>query len=289
MRGPSITLRVVALTLVSVVMMTIDHRQHHMDTIRDALSLVIYPVQFVVNLPFATRDWMGDSLATRRTLEEENRELRARQLFLESQLLKLESLEAENDRLRRLLDSSATIGQPVLIAELLAIDMAPFSQRVVLNKGNRHQVREGQPMVDASGVMGQVVQVTPMTSVAMLITDPSHAVPIEVNRNGLRAIARGIGDPSRLELSLLPRNADIDPGDLLVTSGLDGRFPPGYPVGRVTEIERGPNSPFARVFAEPVAHMESTRVVLLVRPEAEMVDEAAEDAGETAQTPGSGT
>jgi rod shape-determining protein MreC len=289
MRGPSITLRVVALTLVSVVMMTIDHRQHHMDTIRDALSLVIYPVQFVVNLPFATRDWMGDSLATRRTLEEENRELRARQLFLESQLLKLESLEAENDRLRRLLDSSATIGQPVLIAELLAIDMAPFSQRVVLNKGNRHQVREGQPMVDASGVMGQVVQVTPMTSVAMLITDPSHAVPVEVNRNGLRAIARGIGDPSRLELSLLPRNADIDPGDLLVTSGLDGRFPPGYPVGRVTEIERGPNSPFARVFAEPVAHMESTRVVLLVRPEAEMVDEATEDAGETAQAPGSGT
>jgi rod shape-determining protein MreC len=280
---------VVVLALASVAMMTIDHRQHHMDTIRDGLSLVVYPIQFIVNLPFATKEWMGDSVATRRALEEENRELRTRQLFLESQLLKLESLEAENARLRRLLDSSATIGQPVLIAELLAIDMAPFSQQVVLNKGSRHQVREGQPMVDASGVMGQIIQVTPMTSIAMLITDPSHAVPIEVNRNGLRAIARGIGDPSRLELSLLPRNADIAAGDLLVTSGLDGRFPPGYPVGRVTEVERGPDSPFARVYAVPVAQMESTRVVLLVRPESDTVtDDPQGDADVTAQKPGEG-
>jgi rod shape-determining protein MreC len=280
---------VVVLTLVSVAMMTIDHRQRHMDTIRDALSFVVYPVQFVVNLPFATGEWMGDSLATRRALEEDNRELRAQQLFLESQLLKLESLEAENARLRRLLDSSANIGQPVLIAELLAIDMAPFSQQVVLNKGSRHQVRDGQPMVDASGVMGQVVRVTPMTSIAMLITDPSHAVPVEVNRNGLRAIARGIGDPARLELSLLPRNADIAPGDLLVTSGLDGRFPPGYPVGRVSEVERGPDSPFARAHAEPVASLESTRVVLLVLPQAETVpDEPQDDTADTTQMPDSG-
>ena len=279
----------VVLALASVAMMTIDHRQHHMDTIRDGLSLVVYPIQFIVNLPFATKEWMGDSVAMWRALEEENRELRTRQLFLESQLLKLESLEAENARLRRLLDSSATIGQPVLIAELLAIDMAPFSQQVVLNKGSRHQVREGQPMVDASGVMGQIIQVTPMTSIAMLITDPSHAVPIEVNRNGLRAIARGIGDPSRLELSLLPRNADIAAGDLLVTSGLDGRFPPGYPVGRVTEVERGPDSPFARVYAVPVAQMESTRVVLLVRPESDTVtDDPQGDADVTAQKPGEG-
>lgn len=280
------------LALASVAMMTIDHRQHHMDSIRNALSLVVYPVQFLVNLPFTTGEWMGDSLATRRALEEDNRELRTRQLFLQSQLLKLEALEAENARLRQLLDSSATIGQPVLIAELLAIDMAPFSQQVVLNKGSRHQVREGQPMVDASGVMGQVVRVAPMTSTAMLITDPSHAVPVEVNRNGLRAIARGVGDPSRLELSLLPRNADIVPGDLLVTSGLDGRFPAGYPVGRVTEAERGPDSPFARVYAEPVAHLESTRVVLLVRPqdetpaEAEAHTEAGDESAPDTNAPG---
>lgn len=240
-----------------------------MDTIRSALSLVVYPIQYLVSLPGTAGDWMGDSLATRRALEEENRDLRAQQLFLQSQLLKLEALESENQRLRELLDSSAAIGQPVLIAELLAVDMAPFSQQVVLNKGSRHNVREGQPIVDAAGVMGQVVRVTPLTSTVMLITDPSHAVPVEVNRNGLRAIARGIGDPGRLELSLLPRNADIQEGDLLVTSGLDGRFPPGYPVARVAAVERGPDTPFARVSAEPVAQLDSTRVVLLVMPGAD--------------------
>jgi rod shape-determining protein MreC len=129
-------------------------------------------------------------------------------------------------------------------------------------------VHEGQPIVDATGVMGQIVQVTPMTSTAMLITDPSHAVPIEVNRSGLRAIARGVGDPNRLELSLLPRTADIQEGDLLVTSGLDGRFPPGYPVARVSAVELNPDTPFARVSAIPVAQLDSTRMVLLVKPEA---------------------
>ena len=265
----------VVLALLSVVMMTVDHRQHHMDAIRSVLSLVVYPIQHLVSLPGTASDWMGDSFATRRTLEEENRDLRAQQLFLQSQLLKLEALEAENDRLRKLLDSSASIGQPVLIAELLSIDMAPFSRQVVLNKGSRHNVREGQPIVDAGGVMGQVVRVTPLTSTVMLITDPSHAVPVEVNRNGLRAIAQGIGDASRLELSLLPRSADILEGDLLVTSGLDGRFPPGYPVARVTTVERGADTPFARVAAEPVAQLDSTRVVLLVMPEAADEDKPA--------------
>lgn len=260
--------------ILSVVMMTIDHRQHHMDTIRGVLSLVVYPVQYLVSLPGTAGDWMGGGFSTRRTLEEENRDLRAQRLFLQSQLLKLESLEAENDRLRALLDSSAALSQPVLIAELLAIDMAPFSRQVVINKGSRHNVRQGQPIVDAGGVMGQVVRVTPLTSTAMLITDPSHAVPVEVNRNGLRAIAQGIGDANRLELSLLPRSADIREGDLLVTSGLDGRFPPGYPVARVSEIERPPESPFARVSAEPVARLDSTRVVLLVMPGAAHLEPA---------------
>jgi rod shape-determining protein MreC len=273
---------VVVLTLLAVVMMTVDHRQHHMDAIRSALSLVVYPIQYLVSLPGTTGEWFSDGFSTRRSLQEENRDLRAQQLFLQSQLLKLEALEAENDRLRQLLDSSAAISQPVLIAELLAVDMAPFSRQVVLNKGSRHNVREGQPIVDAAGVMGQVVRVTPQTSTVMLITDPSHAVPIEVNRNGLRAIAQGIGDVNRLELSLLPRNADIVAGDLLVTSGLDGRFPPGYPVARVTTVERAPDSPFARVSAEPVAQLDSTRVVLLVMPGAETDETTSDTGGDTA-------
>lgn len=252
------------LALVSIAMMTIDHRQHHMENVRQVLSWVVYPIQYLVNLPNATGDWWGESFSTRRTLEEENRTLRARQLLLETQLLKLESLEAENHRLRDLLDSSADLNQPVLIAELVSADMAPFSRQIVLNKGSRHNIHQGQPMLDASGVMGQIVNVSAMTSTAMLITDPSHALPVEVNRSGLRAIAQGTGEAHRLELSPLPRNADIIEGDLLVTSGLGGRFPPGYPVARVTEIERLTDSPFARVSAEPLARLESTRVVLLV-------------------------
>jgi rod shape-determining protein MreC len=273
---------VLVLALVSIAMMTIDHRQQHMENVRQVLSYVVYPIQYLVSLPSATGDWWGESFSTRRVLEEENRTLKARQLLLETQLLKLEALEAENHRLRNLLDSSADLKQPVLIAELVSVDMAPFSRQIVLNKGSRHNVHEGQPILDASGVMGQIVRVSAMTSTAMLITDPSHAIPVEVNRSGLRAIAQGTGESHRLELSHLPRNADIEEGDLLVTSGLGGRFPPGYPVARVTEIARQPDSPFALVSAEPLAQLESTRVVLLV---VEAADPLAEDKSVTDPSP----
>jgi rod shape-determining protein MreC len=153
--------------------------------------------------------------------------------------------------------------------------MAPFSRQIVLNKGSAQGIHEGQPIIDAYGVMGQVVQVTPFTSTAMLITDPNHAIPVEVNRNGLRSVARGTSDPGLLELFHLPSNADIQQGDLLVTSGLDGRFPPGYPVARVTRIEKQPDSPFAIVSAEPTAHLENSRVVLLVMPQAAPAEDPA--------------
>lgn len=245
-------------------MMTLDHRQHHMENVRDVLSAVVYPIRYLVNLPGAAGEWMSESVSTRRTLLEENRSLHAQQLVLKAQLQKLEALEAENMRLRELLDSAARIHQRVLIAELLAVDMAPFSRQIVINRGGRHEVSEGQPLLDANGVMGQVVEVGPFSSSAMLITDPSHAIPVEINRNGLRAVAKGTGEPNRLELSHLPSNADIETGDLLVTSGLGGRFPPGYPVARVTRVERHPDQPFAEVDAEPSADLESTRVILLV-------------------------
>lgn len=277
------------LVLVSIAMMTIDHRQHHMENVRAMLSYVVYPIQFVVNFPSLAGEWWGESLSTPRELQEENRALKAEQLLMQVQQLKLEALEAENQRLRHLLDSSAELNQPVLIAELLSVDMAPFSRQIVINKGTRHHVHDGQPILDAGGVMGQVIRTTAMSSTAMLITDPSHAIPIEVNRTGLRAIAQGTGEPDRLELSHLPRNADIETGDLLVTSGLGGRFPPGYPVARVTHIERLPDAPFARVSAEPLANLESTRVVLLVMPTPAVDsgnggDETA--AGSDRQTPG---
>jgi rod shape-determining protein MreC len=249
--------------------MTVDHRQNHLDTIRAGLSLVVYPLQYLVDLPSAIAHWASDNLSARTTLVEENQQLHARQLLLEVRLQKLYALEAENARLRELLNSASKVGEQVLIGELLAVDQDPFRRRVLINKGSDDGVFEGQPLLDAYGVLGQVVEVTPFTSSALLITDPSHAIPVQVNRNGLRAIALGTGEAERLEIPHIPNNADIQVGDLLITSGLGRRFPPGYPVATITEFEKDPSQPYARVVAEPAAHLERSREVLLVSRTAE--------------------
>lgn len=244
--------------------MTVDHRYHHLESLRSALSVVVYPLRYVVNIPSEIGDWASQTFASRDTLQDDNRTLHTRNLLLKAQLQRMDALEAENTRLRELLRASKKVGERVLVAELLAVDTDPFTRLIVLNKGSTDQVYPGQPLVDAEGVMGQVVHVGPFTSTAMLITDPSHATPVLVNRNGLRAIAVGTGASGTLDLPHLPNNADIKPGDLLVTSGLGGVFPPGYPVGRVTKVEIDPSLPFANIEAEPAAHLERSREVLLV-------------------------
>lgn len=244
--------------------MTVDHRWHHLESVRAALSLITSPLQYVLGAPTATGQWLGQLFASRQSLQEENDRLKARDLLLEGRLQKMAALEAENQRLRALLDSAFKVSERVLVAELLEVDLEPFSQRIVINKGSQDEVYVGQPLLDASGVVGQVVHVAPFTSTAMLITDASHALPVRVNRNGLRAIAVGTGSPTRLELLHLPVNADIEPGDLLVTSGLGGRFPPGYPVAVVDKVNRNAAESFATVIARPVAKLEQSREVLLV-------------------------
>lgn len=248
----------------SLLLMTLDHRWHHLESVRAALSLVASPLQYVLGAPSATGHWLGQLFASRQTLLEENATLKARALLQEGRLQKMAALEAENMRLRELLDSAFKVSERVLVAELLEVDLEPFSQRIVINKGSRDEVFVGQSLLDASGVVGQVVHVAPFTSIAMLITDPSHALPVRVNRNGLRAIAVGTGSPSRLELLHLPVNADVEVGDLLITSGLGGRFPAGYPVATVEKIDRNPAEPFAAVYAKPVAQLDQNREVLLV-------------------------
>ena len=248
----------------SLVLMTVDHRQHHLESVRSALSLVVSPLQYLLGLPMGAGHWLGEALTSRQSLEEENAELHSQQLLQSARLQKMAALEAENSRLRALLDASVKVGERVLVAELLEVDFDPFAQEIVINKGSHDGVEVGQSIVDAEGVMGQVVHVAPFTSTAMLITDPSHAIPVSVNRNGLRAIAMGTGAADRLDLPHLPLNADIQEGDLLVTSGLGGRFPPGYPVAVVEKIERNPGQSFADVTARPTAHLEQSREVLLV-------------------------
>ena len=250
--------------VLSVALMTLDHRQHHLGTMRASLSVVVYPLQFLVNLPGTARDWLSEAFATRRALQEENARLRTQHLVLKADLQKLAALEAENLRLRELLDSSFQVGERVLIAEIMAVDLDPYRHELVLNKGTGYGIYPGQPLLDAEGVMGQIVNAGPLTSTAMLITDPNHAIPVQVNRNGLRSIALGIGSLSALSLPHIPNNADIQLGDLLVTSGLGGRFPAGYPVAEVVEIVRNPGHAFAYIEARPLAHLNRSREVLLV-------------------------
>jgi len=211
-------------------------------------------------------DWFSESLATRRRLQEENDSLRTQQFMQKAQLLKLAALEAENIRLRELLDSSFEVGEKRLIAELMSVNLDPYKHQIVINKGELDDIYAGQPLLDAKGVMGQIVHTGPYTSTVVLITDPSHAIPVQVNRNGLRSIALGSGTINRLELPYIPNNADIQPGDLLITSGLGGRFPPGYPVAVVDTVQHDPGRTFSQVVATPLANLNRSREVLLVWP-----------------------
>lgn len=252
--------------LASIMLMTMDHRHGHLESVRYALSVVIYPVQSVVDIPAKITNWAMESLVTHHKLLKENRRLREEQLLLSSRLQRFEILEAENRRLRKLLESSFKLSDKVVIAELLAVDLQPFRHTVVINKGVREGAYDGQPIVDANGIMGQIVHVGPFSSTVLLITDPTHALPVQINRNGLRAIAVGTGQRRSLQLEHLPNNADIREGDLIVSSGLGSRFPAGYPVGIVSDIVLDPAEPFAKVTVIPSAKLERSREVLLVWP-----------------------
>ncbi|MDH5327006.1 MAG: rod shape-determining protein MreC [Gammaproteobacteria bacterium] len=263
-QGPSITSRLVIVTVVSVILMVMDHRQHHLETIRSALSVFVYPIQYLVNIPTSAGEWATDQLASRETLLEENARLRVQHTLLLARLQKLSALKVENIRLRELLQSSKKVNENVLIGELLAVDPDPFTRKIVINKGSRQDVYRGQPLLDAEGVMGQVIHVGPFSSTAMLITDPNHAIPVHINRNGLRAIAVGNGSPDVLEIPYLANSSDIEVGDLLTSSGLGGRYPRDYPVAKVTSVQKDPSQSYAVVTAKPTAKLETSREVLLV-------------------------
>ena len=250
--------------VISLALMVMDHRLHHLKNVRSALSVALYPLHFIVDLPLSATRWLSETLATRNRLQEDNQRLQKEILLLQVEQQKLTALEAENRRLRDLLDSSFKIGERVLIAELVAVDLDPYRQQVVINKGSSSGVYEGQPVLDANAVMGQVTHINRFSATVLLISDARHALPVQVNRNGLRTLAVGTGRINELELPHLPNNADIVEGDLLVTSGLGGRFPPGYPVAKVTSVIREPGEPFARVEARPSAHLERAREAMLV-------------------------
>ncbi|MBW3566744.1 MAG: rod shape-determining protein MreC [Proteobacteria bacterium] len=256
--------KTVLLVMLSVVLMTIDRQAGHLDRVREGLGVLVYPVRFAVNVPHAGWDWFSMSLASRSELLEENEQLRAQLLELSFSQQQLAALRQENERLRKLLESSRRVEQSVQVASLLRADLDPFRHRVTLNRGSNSGVTAGMSILDADGVVGQVTLATFATAEAILITDPGHAIPVEVNRNGVRTVALGTGALDRLDLPFLSNSADIQEGDLLVTSGLGGRFPRGYPVAIVAGIDRDPGRAFASIVATPVAQLDRIHEVLLV-------------------------
>ena len=244
--------------------MVSDFRGTHLNALRSLLSFAIYPLQSLASLPVDAYTSVTGSVISYLELQKENKRLKEAQLINDAKLLKLAALEKENIRLRVLLENSFQLGEQVLVAELLSVKLAAYEHTVVVNKGSRFGVHPKQPVLDANGIVGQVVRVLPNTSEVMLITDPDHAIPVEVNRNGLRTIAFGTGQPNRLHLPFLANNADVVPGDLLVTSGLGGGFPAGYPVAVVDKFEARPDKSFANIYATPKAQLDRSREFLIV-------------------------
>lgn len=244
--------------------MFINQYGDRLSPLRSILSVVVYPIQYAVGLPDRVGQGVMDSLKDYTSLVEENHRLKEEQLLYKTRLLKFSALEKENIRLRGLLDSSFKLGEQVLVGELLAVNLDPYKHAVLVDKGSRFGVFVGQPVLDANGVVGQVYRVNPFNSEIVLISDPSHAIPVQVNRNGLRTIAVGVGNINELSLPFLPNNVDIQVGDLVVTSGLGGTFPKGYPVGLITEVTPQPEKSFSRITAKPAAHLDRSRELLLV-------------------------
>jgi rod shape-determining protein MreC len=248
----------------SIVLILSDHNGQHLSALRSRLGAVFYPLQWIVDFPARWVPNLGEYFSTQQRLLRDNALLRETQFYQNGQLQKLLALEAENSRLRNLLQSSSRVGEKFIAAEIIQVDSDPFRHRMIINRGATSQVHIGQPMIDAAGVMGEVIEVYENTSRIILITDASHGLPIENVRNGIRAIAFGTGMMGRLEVRHIPSTVDLKVGDTWVTSGLGGKFPAGYPVGIIQSITEGAGDAFATIWVTPSAHLERSRHVLLI-------------------------
>ncbi|WP_244620748.1 rod shape-determining protein MreC [Metapseudomonas lalkuanensis] len=264
--------------VLSAALMVVDARFDTLKPMRSQMGLVLTPFYWLADLPVRVWDGVSDQFTSRSTLIAENEKLKAESLLMQRRLQKLATLTEQNVRLRELLNSSALVDEKVLVSELIGVDPNPFTHRILIDKGEKDGVFLGQPVLDARGLMGQVVEVMPYTARVLLLTDTTHSIPVQVNRNGLRAIASGTGNPERLELRHVADTADIKEGDLLVSSGLGQRFPAGYPVATVKEVIHDSGQPFAIVRAVPTAALNRSRYMLLVFSDTRSPEERANDA-----------
>ncbi|MFT6915128.1 MAG: rod shape-determining protein MreC [Motiliproteus sp.] len=248
----------------SVTLMLADLFWSPMAYYRGYMSLTVTPLRWMMDLPPRLMTRIDNSLSDRDELLQENDKLRADLLLMARKLQRFDAMDNDNARLRNLLGVRKQLDLRVLLAELIGVSADPFSHQITINKGLQDQVYLGQPVLDEGGVMGQVVEVGPYTSRALLITDAQHAIPVQVSRSGFRALLLGRGNDQGLLLDHVPNTADIQVGDLLLSSGLGARFPKGYPVATVVEVIHDPGQPFAIVRCLPSAQLDTSRHLLLV-------------------------
>ena len=263
--GTASTLRLIVYLALATILMVLDHRAGYLETLRRYSGAIVEPAYRIAAFPADVARATRSAVVSQDRLVTENRELRDALLLAQARLNRLDALVAQNARLKDLLDAQNNLGLSVQLAHLVDVDLDPFRPRVVLNAGSNQGITVGQPVIDAHGVMGQIVEVLANTSVAMLITDPTHAIPVVIERSGLRTIAYGTGAIVRLDLPNIPISADVQVGDRLVTSGLGGRFPAGFPVGEILSISTDSSSLFAAAQARPAAALDRSGDVLLLR------------------------
>lgn len=263
-RGPSPVARLAFFTLLSLLLLFIDARYQYLESTRRVLSIIVQPLQRLTTMPGVVWQQVNGYFETQSNLISDNTQLHQQHHLDAAQLLQLQVLQSENAQLRKLLEVQQRADYPMQLAEIVYVERDLFKRKVFVNKGSNSNVLMGQVVMDDIGIVGQVTRVFPWLSEITLITDKDHAVPIQVLRTGLRAVVFGSGDISNLALRYMPISADVQPGDVLVTSGLDGTYPPGLPVAKVVKIERDAAYPFARISCTPIAGVDQQRLLLIV-------------------------
>lgn len=262
--GPSPQHRLVLVLFCSALLIFFDYKMASFESVRGYLQSLVSPLQYLANTPKQLMTWASTNLTTRQDLLIENQQYRLNELNFHEEAMQLDILKQENDRLRSLLASPLRSEIKKMVAEVISVDSDPYSHQIVINRGAGDGVYEGQPVLDALGIVGQILHVGQTSSRVILISDISHAVPVRVQRNGLRLLASGSGQIDRLTHNFVPQSADIKTGDLLVTSGLGGKYPEGYPVAKVSFVSNDESREFVSVFSTPVAQIDRLRYLLLL-------------------------
>ncbi|MBU2870296.1 rod shape-determining protein MreC [Colwellia sp. E2M01] len=271
-QGTSPGHRLILLLICSAALIFFDHKMGSFETARGYLQSLVSPLQYMANAPKQVMNWASENLVTRQQLMEENQEYRVNELFFHEQSMQLSILRQENERLRSLLASPVSGESKKMFAEILAVDSDPYSHQVVINRGANDGVFEGQPVLDEKGIVGQILHAGASSSRVILMTDISHAIPVRVQRNGLRLVASGSGQIDRLIHNFVPHSADVKEGDLLVTSGLGGKYPEGYPVSKVVFVRADESREFAVIYSQPIAQIDRLRYILLLSKEKTVQD-----------------